>query len=181
MKIIKIKIFLIVFLIIFLLLSISCINAEDIENQNLTSNKTISVTTSHDLTEKIENANNGDEISLNSGEYKVHNIKITKNLTLQGKNNPQDIIIDGKKLSSIFLINNPNIHVIFKNITFINGLSYNFGGAISIETGSVTVDNCIFINNTALNKTNAGAISNYGTKQNRGYLFVNNSFDIPST
>ena len=72
----------------------------------------------------------------------------------------------------------PDVHVTFKNITFINGLTDNFGGAISIETGNVYVDNCIFINNTALKETNAGAISNYGTKQDRGYLFVNNSLFI---
>ena len=178
MKIIKIKFIPILLLILILLLSIGNINAQDIENKNLTSNNTISVTNSQDLTEKIENANNGDELLIKSGEYKIHNIKITKNITLQGKSNPQDIIINGEKQSSIFLINNPNVHVTFKNITFINGLSYNFGGAISIETGHVTVDNCIFINNTALNETNAGAISNYGTKENRGYLFINNSLFI---
>ena len=177
-KIIKIKVFQIVLMIIILLISISSINAIDIENQNLTLNKTISVTNSQDLTEKIENSDNNDEISINPGTYKIHNIKINCNLTLQGNGNPRDIIIDGEEQSSIFLIKNPKIHVIFKNITFINGLTHNFGGAISIETGHVYVDNCIFINNTALNETNAGAISNYGTKQNRGYLFVNNSIFI---
>ncbi|MBQ2637141.1 MAG: hypothetical protein IJG09_10690 [Methanobrevibacter sp.] len=72
----------------------------------------------------------------------------------------------------------PDVHVTFKNLTFINGLTDNFGGAISIETGNVYVDECIFINNTALNDTNAGAISNYGTKQNKGYLLVNNSLFV---
>lgn len=37
------------------------------------------------------------------------------------------------------------------------------------------MDNCIFINNTALSDTNAGAISNYGNEDNKSYLFVNNS------
>ena len=57
-------------------------------------------------------------------------------------------------------------------------MTNNFGGAISIETGNVYVDNCIFINNTAVDDTNAGAISNYGTKKNKGYLYVNNSLFI---
>jgi len=133
---------------------------------------------SSDLENKIVNAENGDEILIEPGTYKIHNIKITKNITLQGNGNARDIIIDGEKKSSIFLIRSPDVYVTFKNITFINGLTHNFGGVISIETGNVYVDECIFINNTALNDTNAGAISNYGTKKNRGYLLVNNSLFI---
>ena len=127
------------------------------------------------LENKIVNAENNDTINLKPGTYKIHNVQITKNITIQGKGNPRDIIIDGEEKSSIFLIRSNDVHVTFKNITFINGLSDNFGGAISIETGHVTVDNCIFINNTALNNTNAGGISNYGTKKQRGYLLVTNS------
>ena len=130
------------------------------------------------MEKKIINANENDEILIEPGTYKIHNINITKSITLQGNGNARDIIIDGEKKSSIFLIRSPNISVTFKNITFINGLTHNFGGAISSETGTVYVDNCIFINNTALSKTNAGAISNYGTKNSRGYLFVNNSLFI---
>ena len=133
---------------------------------------------SSDLESRIIHSNINDEILIEPGTYKIHNIQITKNITLQGNGNPRDIIIDGEQKSSIFLIRNPNVHVTFKNITFINGLTHNFGGVISIETGNVYVDECIFINNTALNDTNAGAISNYGTKKNRGYLLVNNSLFI---
>ena len=131
-----------------------------------------------DLGNQIETAKDNDMISIEPGTYKIHNIHITKNITIQGKGNPQDIILDGEKQSSIFLIRSSNVYVTFKNITFINGLTDNFGGAISSETGHIYVDNCIFINNTALKETNAGAISNYGTKENRGYLFVNNSLFI---
>ena len=130
------------------------------------------------LEDRIVNAKNNDKITLTPETYKVHNVEITKNITLQGKGDPRDIIIDGEEKSSIFLIRNGSVHVTFKNITFINGLTENFGGAISIETGHVTVDNCIFINNTALNNTNAGGISNYGTKYDRGYLLVNNSLFV---
>lgn len=144
-------------------------NVTTIDNNNILQDNSI------DLENKINNAQNNEEIVINPGTYKVHNIKITKNITLQGNGNPREVIIDGEEKSSIFLIRSPDVHVTFKNITFINGLTDNFGGAISIETGNVYVDNCIFINNTALKETNAGAISNYGTKQNRGYLFVNNS------
>lgn len=133
---------------------------------------------SSDLENKIINAKNKEKITINPGTYKIHNILLTKNITLQGNGDPRDIIIDGEKKSSIFLIQSPNVHVTFKNITFINGLTDNFGGAISINTGGATVDNCIFINNTALKDTNAGGISNYGTKENKGYLLVNNSLFV---
>ncbi len=139
---------------------------------------TISSNDSTDLEAKINNANNGEEILIEPGTYKIHNVQLTKNITLQGNGNARDIIIDGEKKSSIFLISSPSVRVTFKNITFINGLTDNFGGAICIETGGAIVDNCIFINNTALNDTNAGGISNYGTKKNRGYLLVNNSIFI---
>ena len=134
--------------------------------------------TSSNLENEINNADNGDEIVIEPGTYKIHNVEITKNITLQGNGDPRDVIIDGEKKSSIFLIRSPDVHVTFKNITFINGETDNFGGAISNEEGHMTVDNCIFINNTALKNTNAGGISNYGTKSNRGYLLINNSLFI---
>ncbi len=148
------------------------LNTED--NLKISSNDNLSDYSS-DLENKIINAENGDKISLTPGTYHIHNITLTKNITIQGKGNPNDIIIDGDKQSSIFLINNTTTYVTFKNLTFINGLSYNFGGAISINTGNVYVDNCRFINNTALNSTNAGAISNYGNTTDKAYLFVNNT------
>ena len=180
------KIFIILLLIsIFIILT--PINAEEnttevigeLDSNTLTlSNDNYLNENQNDLENQIETAKDNDVISIEPGTYKIHNIKITKNITLQGKGNPKDIIIDGEKQSSIFLIRSPNVYVTFKNITFINGLTDNFGGAISSETGHIYVDNCIFINNTALKETNAGAISNYGTKENRGYLFVNNSLFI---
>ena len=133
---------------------------------------------SADLKNEIDSAKNSAEILIDPGTYKIHNITIDKNLTLQGNGNARNIIIDGEKKSSIFLIGNPDVHVTFKNITFINGLTHDFGGAISIKTGNVYVDECIFAINTALSDTNAGAISNYGTKENKAYLYVNNSLFI---
>ena len=172
-------------LIFFVLISLTSVNASDDSNQTLEKNSieinnasNILKDASQDLENKINNADNGDEILIEAGTYKIHNIKLTKNITLTGQGNPRDVIIDGEEKSSIFLIRSPDVHVGFKNITFINGLTDNFGGVISIETGHVTVDNCIFINNTALENTNAGGISNYGTAESRGYLLLNNSLFI---
>ena len=190
-KEIKIKNIIAIMSIFLILISITAISAHDNENatdelQNseidniveITDNESLSSDDSSDLETRINNADDGDEIIIEPGTYKIHNIQLTKSITLQGNGNARDIIIDGEEKSSIFLISNPNVRVTFKNITFINGLTNNFGGAICIETGGAIVDNCIFINNTALDDTNAGGISNYGTKKNRGYLLVNNSIFI---
>ena len=182
---IKVKYIPLIFTLIIIILCISTVNAQEVPAEDINNTESliksdldssiINDQQSSNLEEKINNAKSNDEILLNPGVYKVHNIQIDKNITIKGNGNPNDVIIDGEKKSSIFLIRNPNVHVTFKNLTFINGLTDNFGGAISIETGNVYVDNCIFINNTALENTNAGAISNYGTAEHKSYLFVNNS------
>ena len=149
-------------------------NGNQIENINAQQ----SVNPENDLYIVINNSKNNDKIILEKGTYKINDITLTKNITFQGNGNPRDIIIDGGNKSSIFLIRSPSVHVSFNNITFINGLTYDFGGAISMETGNVYVENCIFINNTALGDTNAGGISNYGNKTHKGYLYVNNSLFV---
>ena len=140
-------------LVIFLIL-LCPVNAENNDTDNIIGEMELDSvsSTSTDLLEdassnlenKINNAKDNEKILIEPGTYKIHNIQINKNITLQGHGNPRDIIIDGEKKSSIFLIKNPNVHVTFKNITFINGLTYDFGGAISIDTGNAYVDNCIF-------------------------------------
>ena len=132
--------------------------------------------TSSDLENKIINAENGEEILINPGTYYLHDINIAKNITLQGNGNPSEIIFDGENKSSILLVRSDAVHLTLKNITFINAYTDGFGGAVSMETGHVYVDNCNFINNTA--GVNAGGISNYGTDEERGYLLVNNSLFV---
>ena len=158
------------------------------ENENLISSTDLSEkspisnqnpdTSSQELINRIETANDGDTILIEPGTYKLHGINITKNISLQGNGNPREVIIDGEELSTIFFIQDIGVTAKFNNLTFINGKTDNFGGGICIETGNAYVDNCIFINNTALSVTNGGAISNYGNETDRSYLFVNNSLFI---
>ena len=174
-------------------LCISSVNALDNENLTLSSDESsdmpvsnseepilksneISVNTSSDFVKELSNAQNGDTIIIEKGTYNLSNIMITKDINLQGNGDPRDIIIDGEQKGSIFLIRSDAVHASFKNITFINANVSGFGGAISMETGHVYVDNCQFINNTA--SVNAGGISNYGTADQKGYLFVNNSLFV---
>ena len=158
-------------------ISESTVSSSDSSLKNSNS-KGNSEDSSQDLINRIENANDGDVILIEPGTYNVHGINITKSISLQGNGDPRDIIIDGEELSSIFFIQYIGITAKFNNLTLINGKTDNFGGGICIETGNAYVDNCIFINNTALNVTNGGAISNYGNETDRSYLFVNNSLFI---
>lgn len=147
-------------------------------NSNLYSNsKDISDERSAELVSRINNAQDNDIILIEPGTYKIHNVTLAKNITLQGKGY-NEVIFDGEYLSSIFLINSLEVYANFYNLTFIHGLSENFGGGICIETGNAEVNNCVFINNSALNVTNGGAISNYGNEDYRSYLLINNSVFI---
>ena len=69
--------------------------------------------TSSSLENKIVNAENNGKITINPGVYKIHNIQIRKNITLQGKGDARDVIIDGENKSSIFIIRSPDVYVTF--------------------------------------------------------------------
>jgi predicted outer membrane repeat protein len=129
---------------------------------------------SSELINRIQNAQANEIITIEPGTYRIHNLTLAKNITLQGKGY-NEVVIDGEYLGSVFLIHDPEVFVNFYNLTIIHGLTDNFGGGICIETGNAHVNNCVFINNSALNVTNGGAISNYGDEDYRSYLLVNNS------
>ena len=96
-KNIKIKYLVMLSLIMVFVISITGVTA----NENATdttelANHQVSLATSYDeplkdssssLENKIVNAENNDKIIIQPGEYKIHNINITKNITIQGKGN----------------------------------------------------------------------------------------------
>lgn len=137
------------------------------------------ISSSDALIDRINNAEDGDTIIIQPGNYTVYGINIDKNLTFCGNGSPDEIILDGEYRDAIITISSKTATVNFNNITFIRA-SGDFGGAISIDPGKVYVDNCVFINNTA--STNGAAICNGGIEDNRNpfisYLFVNNSVFI---
>ena len=179
--------------IIFILVNISAISANELDGNIILTSNTNQLVLSNgnqkiigpeqNLKQIITDSDVNDVIILEPGTYKVHNINLTRNITLQGNGNPRDIIIDGEKKSNIFLVENQSVYARFNNITFINGED-DYGGAISMYSGNVYVDNCHFINNTALKGGAGGAIANFGIdnvykeKHVYAYLFVNNSFFI---
>ena len=95
----------------------------------------------------------------------IGGITIAGSVTIEGKGHK----IDGRGKMRIFQITN-GATVIFKNLTFVNGWTaqYGYGGAIWNNGANVTVINCHFINNTAYD---GGALSNVKAEN---CTFVNN-------
>lgn len=143
---------------------IPCVCAE-----NVTIDNTMSIQ------DAVNNVDDTDTIYLTPGTYIESGIKIDKNITLQGIGSADEVIIDGNNLNSIILVNSVS-QVKFFNITFINGNSPDYGGAIHSELGGqIYVDSCNFINNTAT--INGGAID-IGGEQHRikWQIFTNYGF-----
>ncbi|WP_458453653.1 hypothetical protein [Methanobrevibacter sp.] len=103
--------------------------------------------TFEDIQTCINGANEGDTIVLN-GIYtpKTANsqIKINKKLTVTSNSKTT---LNGKGISSIFLVTAPN--TVISNLNFINAYNKESGAAIWIAAKNVRVDNCAFDNNHA--------------------------------
>lgn len=157
-----------IFLAVILILFIAPISAEN--------NITIDNTTF--IQDTIDVASDDDIVYLNPGTYHESSIRITKNITLQGLGETKDIVIDGGQKNSIIFIDK-KVTVKLNNITFINGKTNDYGGAIYTEAAeSVYIKNCIFENNSA--RMDGGAIEissksfGYPRKFFYGYLEIDN-------
>jgi autotransporter family porin len=122
-------------------------------------------------------AENG-QVNLATGTYnktgetsKDVNITITKSLTIAGAGKDKTII-DGLNNLQIFDISN-DATVLIKDITFQNGKLDNSGGAISND-GTLTVQNCIFKDNTAVEEC-GGALFTHTTLNVVDCIFVGNT------
>ncbi|MCC7561604.1 MAG: Ig-like domain repeat protein [Methanobrevibacter arboriphilus] len=145
-----IRFFLLFIVAVFILVSISSINAADI---NLNS------TNSSGIGGAIDDIGSGSEIdntlTLNPGTYnKTSDINVSinfsgKNVLIRGNGSPDQVIIDARGLGRMFNISG-NSNITFENITFINGYINNGnGGSLYITAGKTTITNCIFKNNNA--------------------------------
>lgn len=158
----------IIFLAVILFLLIAPISAE---NNVTIDNSTL-------IQDAINVANDSDIVYITPGTYHEAAINIDKSITLQGLGQAKDIVIDGGQIDSIIFINK-KVTVKLNNITFINGKSDDYGGAVYTETAEfVYVKNCIFENNTALIDGGAISISSkfnpYLSLFYYGYLEVDN-------
>lgn len=113
------------------------------------------------------------DYSYNNG-FNTEGITISKSLTIDGNGKT----IDAQGKARIFDIQ-PGIQVIIENLKFINGKateSLSGGGAIGAEsTSNLTINNCVFINNTA--NYGGGAIYAY----DKINLNINNTLFINNT
>lgn len=145
-----IRFFLLFIVAVFILVSISSINAADI---NLNS------TNSSGIGGAIDDIGSGSDIdntlTLNPGTYnKTSDINVSinfsgKNVLIRGNGSPDQVIIDARGLGRMFNISG-NSNITFENITFINGYINNGnGGSLYITAGKITITNCVFKNNNA--------------------------------
>ena len=135
----------------------------------------VTIDNSMSIQDTVNNANDSDTIFLTPGTYVESGIKIDKNITLQGMGTADEVIIDGNYSNSIILVNSVS-QVKFFNLTFINGKSNDYGGAIHSELGGqIYVDSCNFINNSAT--VNGGAIDIAGEQHRiKWEVFTNYGF-----
>ena len=158
-----------IFSIILLILLIPIVSAENVTIDNSTS-----------IQNEITKINDSQIINLNSGIYKESGIEVNTDLTIQGTDSPEKVIIDGENKDSIIKVKDSKIKLTIRNITFINALNNeNNGGAIQFySTGHLIIDNCIFINNrvtTSSGEGLGGGIYAHGESNSYVELEVTNS------
>ncbi len=128
----------------------------------------------------VDNLDNNGTLFLDNGIYSGvnnTNILINKNVTIVGKDK-QSTIIDGSGISRIFNITSGNSLTLI-NLTIRNCKS-DIGGSIYSQ-GSLTLENCIFTNNSAVYNIDnpisgyGGAIAIFGNVDNVN--IINSTFD----
>lgn len=154
-------------ILVLIIFSLSTISAAD---------QTISDTSTGGILQCITNTGNGDTLYLNPGIYNKtnqdNNITISKNITIQGNESTDKIIIDARGLSNIFTIGN-RTNIIFLNITFINANTSSAGEAITNWNASIlTFTNCSFIGNNA--NSGSGVFNSGGNLTINGCNLTNN-------
>lgn len=140
------------FALIFSLLLVNTVYAEDSGSEEITSDSFDSIQN------LVDGANSGDSICLHDGEFLGNGsaVNIQKDITLYG--NSSRTILNAANKSAIFVISK-DVSVNLVGITFKNGYSNSYGGAID-NLGKLNIVNATFIKNNAYN---GGAIYNKNT------------------
>jgi len=137
---------------------------------------TISPDKSDRLQEVIDNAKDGDTITLKNGVYTIDKpIEIVNKGKLKIKGESSNVVLDGKNKNAILkFVNYPTGgELTLENLKFINGKDGFHGGAVSFGGAKLTVTKCTFQNNQA--PDSAGAIS-FNTQGNpKGSFTVDGS------
>lgn len=163
------------------------LNSKQIETSNSKSNlKDSSEVSNHDfkyIQDLVDKSNSGDSIFLDNGLFKGNGspIIINKDLNIYAENynfsedenhnlSKSNTVLDGDFKSNIFLVND-GINLNLYGLSLINGYAKDDGAAI-YNNGILTLENCLFENNSA---TNGGSLFNTGT------LSINNTDFISNT
>jgi predicted outer membrane repeat protein len=120
----------------------------------------------------INNLATGGTLHLQNGTYTGtgnYAITINKNITIIG-DDQTNTIINAAKAGNIFTINS-GITVTINNITLSNATVTTIDGGAILNSGTLSVNNCTFTNNTA---KQGGAINNAGTINISDSNFTNN-------
>ena len=142
-------------------------------NDNLSSSITLKDGSFEDIQKAIDNAKNGDVITLNGKFTATDNssiISINKKLTLTSSN----AVLDGNNLSGIFYLRQKSSGSTINGLTFVNGYR-TIGSAMFINAVNVTVNNCRFENNTAYAYGGGGAVCTSYDLEKSANLIVSNS------
>lgn len=172
-------------LMIFISLGLGTVSAASTSNNNSTmyisttgndtwdgQSATYNSTTGSGPKATIENATStvtdGGSVYIADGIYNESDITINKNMNIIGESQTGTIINGQKSGYSIFSITS-GVTVTITNLTLTNGYVNSDGGAIH-NLGNLTIENCIFTNNS-IDGSNVGG----GAVYNFGNLIVNNS------
>lgn len=184
---------LLISIILIALCSLSAVSANEIGDADTTDgilsvpleDNVVSADSSINFTKFSENIADNDVVDLSSdvilaeGENSKYSggIPINKNVTINGNNH----IVNGTDLVRIFNIGN-NSNVVLKDLVITGALTTSgHGGAIYMATGSLTVENCTFVENTLRNNEAHGGAIYAADRTNltiKDSVFENNT-DVP--
>lgn len=166
-------------ILLLLLLTITAVNAEDTWYVSSDADTTGDGSIDHPfktLEEGLNANKGGDSIYLYPGTYYINDQEITKDTTITGENK-ENTIIDGNASNRLFLLDN-NAKLTLTNLTLNNTDMIEIqesGGAILINSGTLTAYNCNFNNHRV---KYGGGIYNY---DGEAYLYncnFNNNYAL---
>lgn len=133
------------------------------------------------LGEAVNNCKDGDEVTF-ANDISIINISqpiyITKSVTINGKDNGNSLslgvmLYSGNKVQILNVKDTGNLNL--KNISFFYGTSVEYGGALEVDGGTATLENCRISNCTSGVSGGGVYAHNGGTLTLKDCLFKDNS------
>ena len=167
---------------------------EETDSQEILNNKNVEKTENlkENPVSKTYNATNFSDLreAYSNGSYNEIVINIFEDIHLENQmlfnNNITSCIINGNNHTVYgnncrFIDANRCINLVINNLTIINCVSHDVGGAINFYDGNIEINDCNFINCSATNKTARYRTEGGAIHQRRGNMTVRNSVFINNT